>query len=372
MVKRLRPILAVSAVAGLGIAAAIGTGEGTDPKQALACVQPLDAAGIDAVLTAAGSPLAGQGATFVNASAAVGLDPRALVAIAGHETILQTYGPAQAIHNAFGIGPGRAFPSDAEAITFAANLLAKNYVGEGRRTLAEISSKWAPIGAGNDPTNLNANWTAGVGTLYTRLGGNPAAAITLDAQATAYCQTQPSAPPAPTTPPGAAAAGVVAWNGTAPVVTEALMERGADPNTGAAATRAGFVFPMIPAATPIRYTDDFGAPGQPGCFGKPLRCAVTLEAEPGTSVVAATDGVLAPASAAEQAGGLAFWVVTSDGDRFGYSGLAAYTPGIGDGVAVAAGQLLGTSTRSTLFTWERAGQRINPHPMLGVTRPTDA
>ena len=369
MAKRLRPVLAVTVVAGLAVSAGIGTGAATDPKQALSCVQPLDVAGIDAVLTTAGSPLAGQGGALVNSAAAVGIDPRALVAIAGHETILQTYVPAMRIHNAFGIGPGRSFESDADAIAFAADLIARHYVGEGRRTLSDISSKWAPIGAGNDPTNLNAGWTAGVGTLYARLGGNPDAAITLEAQTGTACQAPPTMPAAGAG--GPAASGIVSWNGTAPIVAEALMERGADPNTGAAATRTGFVFPMIPGPTPIRYVDDFSQPGLPGCFGKPQRCAVTLTGEPGTGIVGAATGVLDAASAAEQAAGIAFWIVTPDGDRIGYSGLASYTSGIGDGVAVAAGQMLGTGTRSITLAWERAGQRINPFPMLAATRPSD-
>jgi hypothetical protein len=371
MVRRFGPALAVTAIAGLGVGAGIGAGAGTDPKQALACVQPLDAAGIDALLAAGGSPLAGQGITFVNASAAVGLDPRALVAIAGHETILETYVPSQAIHNPFGIGPGRAFATDADAITFAAELIAKHYLGEGRRTLADISSKWAPIGVSNDPTNLNANWTAGVGNLYRRLGGNPDLAITLDAQAASLCGAAPTSPAAAPAG-GSPASGAIPWGGNTPVVTEALMEKGADPNTGTAATLTGFVFPLIPSNTPIRYTDDFAAPALPGCFGRPYQCAITLNAEPGTGVVAAAAGVLHAASAAEQTAGLAFWIATSDGDRVGYGGLATYAPGIGEGSTVVGGQALGTSVRTTSFAWERAGQRINPHPMLTATHVTDA
>ena len=72
----------------------------------MTCVAPDDAAGIDAMLARASSPLAGEGATFVSESLAAGLDPRALVAIAAHETMLETYGPSQAINNAFGLGAG--------------------------------------------------------------------------------------------------------------------------------------------------------------------------------------------------------------------------------------------------------------------------
>lgn len=370
MTRRFLALLAVTAVASTSATVTIGLGN--DPKGALSCVHPLDAAGIDGVLTAAGSPLAGTGAVFVNTAASAGLDPRALIAIAGHETVLETYAPAQAIKNPFGIGPGRSFASEGEAIAFAANLLATNYVGQGRRTLAEISGKWAPIGARNDPQNLNANWVSGVGTLYARLGGNPEAPITLDSQpADCAAAGTPASPPPAATPPGQPAAGIVTWNGTPPIVAEPLMQRGADPASGGPATIDGFTFPYVPAGVPIRYRDDFSEPGPATCFGAAIRCAVTLDAGPGARVVAALGGQLAPASATEQATGLAFWIVGAAGDRIGYSGLASYGPGIAAGAQVSAGQELGQSAAATAVTWERNGQRINPYPLLTATRPSD-
>lgn len=362
---------AAALTAGLATTAAIGVSAGVNPKEVLTCVQPLDAASIDAVLTRAGSPLAGEGRTFVNSAAAWGLDPRALIAIATHETILETYAPAAAINNPFGIGPGRAFATNADAIAFAAELLAKHYVGEGRTTLEAISGKWAPIGVANDPTNLNANWTTGVGAAYTRLGGDPAAPITLNGQATVACQA-PATVPQPAGTPGQPAAGAIAWNGQSPIVAEPLMERGADPATGLAATITGFMFPFVPNGTPIAYDDDFGQAGTPGCYGRQMRCATSVVTVPGVTVVAAAAGILAAATADEQASGIAFWVVTGAGDRVGYSGLASYAPGIADQVTVSAGQALGTSTRTTLIAWERAGQRINAYPLLSATFPAQA
>lgn len=370
MATHLRPVVAVALLSGLAATVGVGAEANPDPKGSLSCVQPLDAAGLDRVLAQAGSPLAGQGATFVNSAAAWGLDPRALVAIAAHETVLLTYPPAQAIHNPFGIGPHRPFATDAEAIAFAAELLASRYVGEGRRTLSEIGGKWAPVGAANDPTNLNVNWTAGVGASYARLGGNPDAPITLDSQPASPCPATPAALAAPA-PTGSPAPGIVAWTGTLPEVTEPLMERGADPATGLAATLPGFVFPLVPTGAPLRYRDDFAEPGAAPCYGRAARCAITLEADPNTPVAAAIAGTLAAASTAEQEQGLAFWIVSASGDRVGYSGLASYAPGIADGVAVAAGQGLGASTRNTALTWERTGHRINPHALLTATRPTD-
>lgn len=369
MKPRFRTVLGAIAVSGATVAAGIAASPGVDSKDALSCVGALDPAGLDRVLAGAGSPLAGEGRTFVTVAASWGIDPRALVAIAAHETILSTYLPAQVLNNPFGIGPGRRFETQASAIAFAAELLARHYVGEGRRTLAEIGGKWAPLGAANDPTNLNANWTAGVGASYRRLGGNPDLPITLEQQAAVAC-AEP-APAAPTAPTGPAAEGIVAWNGVAPAIDAPLMERGADPATGLAATIAAFVFPIVPGGAPVRYADDFAAAGAPGCYGRAMACAITITAEPGTTVVASASGVLSAATPAEQTSGLAFWIISAEGDRIGYSGLAAYAPGVADGVAVGAGQALGNATRQTTFAWERGAGRINPFPLLSATRPAD-
>jgi hypothetical protein len=364
----------VGATVAVGaVASAAGEATTADPKQSLACVAPLDAPGLDAVLARAASPLAGEGAVFVRESAAWGLDPRALVAIATHETILATYGPSQPIRNPFGIGPGRSFPTYADAISFAAELLSRHYVGEGRRTLADISGQWAPIGAANDPQNLNANWTTGVGISYSRLGGDPDAPITLDRQGGTDCAAA-VAPPSPVGAPGQPATGVVAWTGAPPRVDGPLMELGADPATGAPATIDGFVFPMVPGGSPIAYRDGFtdpvGAGG--GCFGRPMRCAIEIQADPGTVVVSAAAGVLSAATPQEFTSGIAFWLTTPSGDRVGYGGLASYAPGIADRVPVAAGQALGATTGATALAWERDGVRVNPFPLLAATLPPAA
>ena len=83
----------VAAVAAALPGAAPAEGPLTGVIGDMQCVAPTDAAGIDAILTAAGSPMAGEGATIVTEAAAAGIDPRAIVAIAAHETMLETYGP---------------------------------------------------------------------------------------------------------------------------------------------------------------------------------------------------------------------------------------------------------------------------------------
>ena len=126
-----------------------------------------------------GSPLVGKGAVFVQEGRAAGVDPRALVAIARHESALGTLGSGRDIHNAFGWGPAIPFDSWEENIATVARGLREGYLDEGRVTIATIQPKWAPVGAGNDPTNLNSNWTRAVSISFGELGGDPNASLAL-------------------------------------------------------------------------------------------------------------------------------------------------------------------------------------------------
>ena len=49
--------------------------------------------------------------------------------------------------------------------------LKTNYYDEGRTTIETIQPKYAPIGAKNDPNDLNSNWIPGVTRRYKELGG---------------------------------------------------------------------------------------------------------------------------------------------------------------------------------------------------------
>lgn len=135
-------------------------------------------AAIDAYLASKASPLTGEGAAFVREARAVGLDPRLLVAISGAETAFGTYGPSQAIHNPFGMGPGIVYPSWSDAIAGAArNLGGDLYLGDGRVTIPAIHERWAPVGAANDPGGLNGGWAGNVGHYLAEQGGDPAAPV---------------------------------------------------------------------------------------------------------------------------------------------------------------------------------------------------
>lgn len=145
---------------------------------------PVDAAALDRWMAdrVPVSPLVGLGAVFVAEGVRNGIDPRALVAIAYNESTLGTRGSGAGINNAFGWGPGIPFASWQDNIATVARGLAENYVGKGLATLAEIQPVWAPVGAANDPTNLNSAWLAAVSRSYVELGGDPDRPITLEAQ----------------------------------------------------------------------------------------------------------------------------------------------------------------------------------------------
>jgi hypothetical protein len=120
-----------------------------------------------------GSPLGSKGAAFSQASQQHNVDWRLLVAIAYAETELGRTGNAAAIHNPFGLGPGIRFNSWEDSIMRAAELIREYREDYNLTTVSAIGSRWAPVGAGNDPRNLNSNWTRNVTAALTRMGGNP-------------------------------------------------------------------------------------------------------------------------------------------------------------------------------------------------------
>lgn len=197
---------------------------------------------IDGYLASKFSPLTGLGAVFVTESQAVGMDPRFLVAIAGSETSFGTYGPSQAIHNPFGMGPGINYPSWAAGIRAAAqNLGGPLYKGSGLVTVVAIRNRWAPAGAANDPSGLNSNWVRNVGIYLAELGGDPSASVftgvavpvTAGAPAAATGPTAPLPVYAPPTP-------VLGQSGKGPSAAESALAvlgapgtaTGADPDAG--------------------------------------------------------------------------------------------------------------------------------------------
>ena len=358
-----RPLVAAMVAASVVLPAGIGSAEPLAAPTlgaangALACVAPADAAGLDRMLTAAGSPLSGQGATIVSTASAADIDPRAIVAIAAHETMLETYAPSRIIRNPFGLGPGMTFASEADAVAKAVQVLRDYYLPEGRDTIPEIGAKWAPSGVANDPGRLNDHWTSGVSQYYARLGGDPARPLLVSAQdAVPTCDVAATSDPAEPLAAGSGPLQVIVWGENAPAVTGTSPADGADPTTGQPATLKEFAFPLaLPANGGAQFTDDVNA-------------SITISSAPLSRVVAASAGRLAAASATERAGGIAFWIVRDDGNRIGYGPLTAYDSGVAHGAEVELGQPLGRSTGELTVAWSRGSTRINLFPLLAATR----
>lgn len=147
------------------------------------------AAQIDEYLRKQGSPLTGLGNVFVAAGRKYGVDPRLTVAISGAESSFGKH--LLGANNAWGWGPGRPFSSFEEGISTVTRGLRSGYIDQGLKTPAAISSKWAPVGADNDPHGLNQNWTDNVSHFYEQLGGAPGVSSVAKANTSAF----PTAPP---------------------------------------------------------------------------------------------------------------------------------------------------------------------------------
>ncbi|MGF6354075.1 hypothetical protein ABIE27_001985 [Paenibacillus sp. 4624] len=123
-----------------------------------------------------GGALTGKGAQFVQAGLQFGIDPAALAAIAMHETGNGTSNAVKQKNNVGGMmnpsGSGLLdFPSIDDGITAMARNLKVNYVDQGIDTITDVQRKYAPIGARNDPDNLNNYWSKGVVKIMNDLTG---------------------------------------------------------------------------------------------------------------------------------------------------------------------------------------------------------
>lgn len=123
-----------------------------------------------------GGRLTGYSDAFMKAGEKYNINPALLAAIAAHETGNGTSNALASKNNVGGMmnpkgGGLMTFGSIEEGIDAMARNLQKNYFSQGLDTVEEIQRKYAPIGAGNDPTNLNKNWVNGVNRFYQQFYG---------------------------------------------------------------------------------------------------------------------------------------------------------------------------------------------------------
>lgn len=118
----------------------------------------------------------GHADTFVEVAENNSIDPVLLSAIAFHETGYGTSNMVVNNNNPGGLYNSNAndfyhFDSLAEGLDAMASNLYDNYYAEGLFTIEEIGQKYAPIGADNDPTNLNAHWVPTITGIANDMGG---------------------------------------------------------------------------------------------------------------------------------------------------------------------------------------------------------
>jgi hypothetical protein len=109
--------------------------------------------------------LQNTGHFFAEAGKKYDINPALLAAISIHETGNGTSNAARFKFNVAGMmGKNglKTYPSIEESIFDMARNLRQNYLDQGKLTIAQIGAKYAPIGAANDPTQLNNHWVTGV------------------------------------------------------------------------------------------------------------------------------------------------------------------------------------------------------------------
>jgi hypothetical protein len=135
---------------------------------------PVSAQSIDDYLASKGSPMAGQGAAFLEAGVEREVDPRFIVAISGAESYFGI--TTCASFNAWGWGcPSSPFSFDSwkHAIDTVTLGLRENYIDDGLETVGEIHLRYAPPDATNDPNDLNYGWADNVAKFLIEQGGDP-------------------------------------------------------------------------------------------------------------------------------------------------------------------------------------------------------
>lgn len=120
--------------------------------------------------------LAPYGQAFIDAGRKYGMTPDQVkigMSIAMHETGRGSSHAFRNKNNSMGISPNgggpRSFGSVEEGIDYGMRNLKRNYFDKGLTTLEQIGAVYAPIGADNDPRNLNQHWVKGVRKNYNSL-----------------------------------------------------------------------------------------------------------------------------------------------------------------------------------------------------------
>ncbi|MFA5071269.1 MAG: glucosaminidase domain-containing protein [Candidatus Pacearchaeota archaeon] len=125
------------------------------------------------------SALLGKGGIVEKVAQKYGINPAFLASILVHES---GWGESEALkkyNNPSGTMSGKGknntefkmFKTIEEGIEYTAKNLKNNYIEKGRTTIESVAKKYAPVGAANDPKNLNQYWPENVQKLTNQFGG---------------------------------------------------------------------------------------------------------------------------------------------------------------------------------------------------------
>lgn len=112
---------------------------------------------------------------FVDAAQKYNIDPYLMVSIALLETGRGTSNLFQNKNNIGGLYDSKnkrymSFDSVPESIDLKAKTIQK-LTNQGLDTIDKLATKYAPVGAANDPQNLNVNWPGSVKSFYSQITG---------------------------------------------------------------------------------------------------------------------------------------------------------------------------------------------------------
>lgn len=119
--------------------------------------------------------LKGKGETFVSYGYKYNVNPYLLAAISIHETGNGTSKAIKDRNNAGGLMGNKGlmyFKTIDSSIEYMAQLLKTDYIDQGLTDIDSIQKKYCPVGATNDPTNLNIHWLPTVSSLYEKIRAN--------------------------------------------------------------------------------------------------------------------------------------------------------------------------------------------------------
>lgn len=141
---------------------------------------------------------------------------------------------------------------------------------------------------------------------------------------------------------------------------------------------SGFIFPV---GGPHSFRDDFGEPRMFGTAYAHLHQGTDVFAASGTPLLACERGVLVRIGT-DLLGGTKLWLVGASNTRYYYAHLSAFAPGVAEGKAVQAGDVVGyvgntgnAATTPSHLHFEvhpDGGPAVNPYPLLKIVDEAQA